>query len=92
MIKSFKHKGLEELFTKGRSKRIGADVRAKLLRQLAALDAATTPRDMNLPGWVLHEYTHAEKGKWSVKVNGNMRLIFRWRGTDAEDVDFEDPH
>ena len=92
MIKSFKHKGLEELFRKGRSKRIGADARAKLVRILQVLDQATSPYDMNLSGWVLHEYTYREKGKWSVKVTGNMRVIFRWRDGDAVDVDFEDPH
>jgi toxin HigB-1 len=92
MIKTFKHKGLQQLFETGKSKLIAGDLRKKLALQLDQLNSATAPYDMNLPGYVLHEYTHAAKGTWSVKVTGNWRLIFKWDGDGAAEVDLVDPH
>ncbi len=42
------------------------------------LDEAVEPRDMNLPGWGLHELKGDLAGHWSVKVNGNWRMTFRF--------------
>jgi proteic killer suppression protein len=92
MIKTFRHKGLRELFETGKTKLVRPDMRKKLALQLDLLAQASSPYDMNLPGYVLHEYTHAAKGTWSVKVTGNWRIIFRFDGADAVDVDLVDPH
>ncbi len=47
---------------------------------------------MNVPGWKLHALSGALEGHWSVRVNGNWRLTFRFDGTDAELVDYQDYH
>jgi len=92
-IKSFRHKGLRELFEEGRSRGIRADQAKRLRRLLTALDAAATIDEMNVyPGWRLHPLTGDLKGFWSVSVTGNWRLIFRFEDGDAFDLDLVDYH
>jgi len=92
MIKSFRHKGLETLFRTGGKAGVRPDHAQKLTMQLFALDLAKSAADMNAPGWRLHQLTGKYKGCWSVTVNGNWRLVFRFDGADAEWVDYLDYH
>jgi len=89
MIKSFAHKGLEKFFLTGSKAGIRTDHASKLARQLAILNMATDPKDMDIPGWKLHRLT---TGHWSIWVNGNWRLTFSFEGEDAEIVDYQDYH
>jgi toxin HigB-1 len=50
MIKTWKHKGLKEFFFTGSKAGIRPDHVSRLARQLAQLDAAESPQDMNVPG------------------------------------------
>jgi proteic killer suppression protein len=92
VIKSFAHKGLEAFFLKGSKAGIQPTHAARLGRQLAQLNQAESPRDMNLPGWRLHELTGRLAGQWSIWVNGNWRLTFRFEDGDAVLVDYQDYH
>lgn len=92
MIKSFAHKGLEKIFKKGSKAGIQASHESRLRAQLAKLDAAKSPKDMELPAWQLHPLKGALKGYWAVSVSGNWRLTFRFDGEDAEVVDYQDYH
>jgi proteic killer suppression protein len=90
MIKSFAHKGLKELFTEGKTKRIGADFLERCEMILNALDYAQTPQDMNLPMFAFHGLQGNPK-RYSVKMNKNWRMTFGW-DNGATDVDLEDYH
>ncbi len=92
MIGSFRHKGLEAFYRTGSKAGIQPAHSAKLRVLLTALDAADAPGQMNAPGWRLHKLTGDWVGFWSVSVNGNWRLIFRFDGKDAELVDYLDYH
>jgi proteic killer suppression protein len=92
MIKTFRHKGLRQLFETGRSRTVSPDLIRRLTRQLDFLNRAISPADMNLPGYRLHELKGDRKGTWSVTVNGNWRLTFSFQERDAYDVDLEDYH
>ena len=92
MIRSFKHKGLEKYFTSGSKAGIDSNHAKKLRLILGRLNASTGPRDMDLPGLVLHELKGKRVGTWSVRVSGNWRITFRFEGPDAVDVDYEDYH
>jgi len=92
MIRSFKHKGLEKYFLKGTKSGIQAKHAPRLRLILGRLNAATNPKDMDLPGLKLHELRGKKKGIWSVWVSGNWRITFRFNGKDAELVDYEDYH
>ncbi len=59
---------------------------------LGRLHAATSPKDMDLPGLRLHELSGNRSGTWSVTVSGNWRVTFIFEGKDAEIVDYEDYH
>ena len=91
-IKGFRHRGLERFFATWSKRGIQAEHEARLRLILGSLNAATAPRDMNLPGLGLHELQGPRKGTWAVKVSGNGRVTFGFAGKDAENVDYEDYH
>lgn len=92
MIKTFAHKGIEAFFRKGTKAGIQAAHAARLARQLAQLNQALAPQDMNLPGWRLHPLSGGLDGHWAVTVSGNWRLTFRFDDGDAILVDYQDYH
>lgn len=92
MIKSFKHKGLEEFYKTESKKGIQPEHANKLGRMLDRLDASIAPEDMNLPGYRLHQLVGDKKDMWSVTVNGNWRMTFYFEGQDAYLVDYQDYH
>ncbi len=92
MIKSFKHKGLKQLFETGKSRLVAADLQRRLVRQMDVLNAAQSPHDMNLPGYGFHQLKGERRGTYSVAVSGNWRLTFNFQSGDAHDVELEDYH
>ncbi|MCB1649955.1 MAG: type II toxin-antitoxin system RelE/ParE family toxin [Pseudomonadales bacterium] len=92
MIRSFEHKGLAKFFKSGTTAGIQAAHAPRLRLILGRLNAATSPKDMNLPGLRLHELKGNRAGIWSVTVSGNWRVTFRFTDGDAEIVDYEDYH
>ena len=92
MIRSFKHKGLKRLYEKDESNLIRADL-VKVAREiLTLLDAARSPQGLNLPGYHVHPLKGNRKGYWAVTVRANWRIIFRFVGADACDVELLDYH
>jgi len=92
MIKSFAHKGLERFFLTGSKAGIQPAHAAKLARQLAILNVATDVKEIDLPGWRLHRLTGCDSNHWSIWVNGNWRLTFKFDGENAEVLDYQDYH
>ena len=92
MIRSFRHKGLERFFREGSKAGIQPKHAPRLRLQLARLDAASGPDDMDLPGWKLHVLKHDLAGHWAVAVGGNWRMTFTFEGIDALLVDYQDYH
>jgi len=60
--------------------------------QLAALDTATSVEDMDIPGFRLHPLKGQDKGRWSIRVNGNWRITFEFTDGSAYILDYEDYH
>ncbi len=92
MIKSFRHKGIEEFFRTGSKAHIQPKHSLKLRLQLAVLDNARSALDMNVPAWRLHRLRGELEGHWAVDVSGNSRLTFTFEGHDAILVDYQDYH
>ena len=92
MIKTFSHKGLEDFFFDGTKKGIQPKHAGRISDILDRLDAATAIGDMNFPGSGLHLLEPKKRGVWSVKVSGNWRITFRFKGGDAYEVDYLDYH
>lgn len=92
MIISFKHKGLKTFFETGSTAGIQAKHAAKLSILLATLNVANNISQMDMPGWNLHKLQGDLDEHWSVKVNANWRLTFRFENGNAEIVNYQDYH
>lgn len=91
MIKSFMHKGLEELFEKGKSAKVQPALAARVLRRLDAVDMAKPPEELNIPSFDFHALQGKPK-RYSVHVNGPWCITFEWVGEDALRVNLENYH
>jgi toxin HigB-1 len=92
VIRSFRSKALKRFAETGDSRRLSIQKQARVRLILNALEAATQPEDVNLPGLRFHRLTGDRKGEYAVSVSGNWRITFRWDGEDIVDVDLEDYH
>jgi len=92
MILSFRHRGLKRLFERDEKAQVRADMLSKIENILALLDRARSPDDMNLPGFRLHQLKGDLRGYWAVTVRVNWRIVWRFDGTDAVDVNLIDYH
>ncbi len=91
-IKTFKHKGLQKFFESGSKAGIHAAHSNKIGRILDRLNSAGDVKDMNAPGYDFHPLKGELQGFYSVHVNGNWRIIFRFESGKALDVDLIDYH
>lgn len=92
MIKSFKHKGLENFFESGSTKGIQPRHAKRLRMQLAALDTAQQIEDLDIPGYRLHQLKGSLKGKWSISVSANWRITFTFTDSNVHIANYEDYH
>lgn len=92
MIASFKHRGLKRLYERDDRSGIRPDLLDAVERILTVLDSATTPQALDIPGYRLHPLKGDLKGFWSVTVRANWRIIFRFQGENAFDVELIDYH
>ena len=90
MIRSFRSKGLRLFWEAGDPRRLSVPNERRVRQVLLALQAATRPEDMNLPGLRFH-VLHGSPKRWSVSVSGNWRVTWGWY-EGATDVDLEDYH
>jgi proteic killer suppression protein len=92
VIKSFRSAETRQLFETGRSKRFGSITKVAT-RKLAQLDAAETLEFLRAPpGNRLEELRRDRAGQYSIRINDQWRLCFRWTATGPEDVEIVDYH
>ena len=91
-IKTFKHKGLKKLFSSGSKAGVQAAHAKRIGYILDLLNAVSEVKDMNFPGSDFHPLKGELKGFFSVHVNGNWTIIFRFENGEASDVDLVDYH
>jgi toxin HigB-1 len=92
MIKSWKHKELKRFFETGNKSGIMAAHEKKLKIILQRLCGAIKPEDMHTPGMQFHKLTGNLARFYSVSVSVNWRIVFRFNGQDAEEVNYIDYH
>lgn len=92
MITSIRHRGLRRLYEQGDKRGLRTDIANKAERFLTFLDQAETIEEVDLPGYGLHRLTGNLRGFWSVSVSRNHRIIFRFSGGNASDLDLVDYH
>ena len=96
MIRSFRSRALLRFWERDDSSKLPPDRIKRISAILDLLDAATSPEDLNLPGFGFHRLFHRLsgkfKGRFAVSLTANWRITFGWHEDDAVDVDFEDYH
>jgi toxin HigB-1 len=92
MIRSFRDKGLQRFFATGDGRKLSVQNPRRIANILRALDDASRPEDMNLPGFRFHALSGRDMGRYTVDASGNWRITFAWTEGDATDVDLEDYH
>jgi proteic killer suppression protein len=91
MIRSFRHKGLRDLWLNGRSGKVAADLQKRIRPRLSALDAAEDLDQLNQPGFDFHAL-NGKPQRYTIHVNGPWCITFEWDGRDAWRVDLEQYH
>jgi len=91
VVGGFRHKGLEELYVSGKTRRIGAGEIRKCVRILQLLEVGRKPEETNIAGFHFHRL-HGNEKRWSLRVTGNYRITFGWTGESALNIDYEDYH
>ena len=91
MIKSFQHRGLKELFEKGRTRRINPSFHRRILRRLDALDSARKLESLNIPGFDFHKL-EGKPVRYTLHVNGPWCVTFEWEDKNAYRVNWEQYH
>ena len=93
MIRSFQGKETERVWEGLRSRMLPGDIQDRALRKLRQLDASQSLDDLrNPPGNRLEPLKGDRKGQWSIRINDQWRICFRWAGGDAHDVEIADYH
>jgi toxin HigB-1 len=93
MIKTFADRHTKEVYETGKSKRLPPEIWKRALRKLEYLDLATGLDDLKVPpSNRLHELERSRKGQFSISVNDQWRICFRFVDGDAYDVELTDYH
>ena len=93
MIKTFADRYTRELYETGKSKRFPPDIWNRAVRKLEYIDLATGLEDLKVPpSNRLHELGRDRKGQFSISVNDQFRICFRFEDGDAFNVELTDYH
>ena len=93
MIKTFADRRTEELYETGKSKRLPTEVLGRAMRKMEYLDLATNVTDLRVPPSNRpHRLERDRAGQYSVSVNNQWRICFRFEDGDAFDVEITDYH
>ena len=93
MIENFADKETEKFYLTGKSKKIPPEIRKNALRKLDYLNAAYTIEDLKVPpGNRLETLTGKLDGFWSIRINRQFRIVFRFSKGNARDVAIVDDH
>ena len=93
MIRSFADSATEHFCTAGKSRRIPPDIRKRAAMRLTQLNAAIHIQDLRLPpSNRLEALKYDRLGQWSIRINDQWRICFRFENGDALDVEITDYH
>ena len=94
MIKTIRHKGLRLLWEQGNTSKLPADLVTRIGIMLEVIDSANeVPQDFEaFKNWHPHQLAGEYKDFRSLKVNKNYRIIFRFDGQHAYNLDYIDYH
>ncbi|MBN2547954.1 MAG: type II toxin-antitoxin system RelE/ParE family toxin [Anaerolineales bacterium] len=93
MIQSFSNEETRKLYQRKRSRKLPPDIQSIALRKLRMINNAVSLNDLRIPpANRLEKLTGERAGQWSIRINDQWRICFRWDGSDALDVEITDYH
>ena len=93
MIRTFADSDTRELFETGESRKLPADIVRRALHKLEYVDNAVLVTDLRLPpGNRLHALKGDRAGQFSISVNDQWRICFRFEPEGVYDVEICDRH
>ena len=93
MIKTFKDDETKKIYQRQRSRKLPDDIQQFALRKLRMLNNAISINDLRVPpANRLEKLSGNRAGQWSIRINNQWRVCFRWEGSDAYDVEITDYH
>jgi proteic killer suppression protein len=93
VLRSFRGKDTERVWLRQRSRKLGEATQRAALRKLLILDAADTPDDLRVPpGNRLEKLRGDRRGQYSIRINDQWRICFRWTPAGPEDIEITDYH
>jgi proteic killer suppression protein len=93
MIKSFKCKETEKIFNRYYSRKFSKDINELSLRKLRMINRAMIINDLRVPpGNKLEKLKGDREGQYSIRINDQFRICFKWSGQDASNVEIVDYH
>jgi proteic killer suppression protein len=93
VIRSFASSETERFFATGKSRRLPPEMRARAAMRLTQLHAASRIDDLRFPPSNRLEALKGDrKGQWSIRINDQWRVCFRFEGGHAYDVEIVDYH
>ena len=93
MIKTFEDDETKKIYQRQRSRKLPADIQQVALRKLRMINNAISINDLRVPpANRLEKLSGNRAGQWSIRINDQWRVCFRWEGSDAYDVEITDYH
>ena len=93
MIRSFADAETERFYATGKSRRLPTEIRARAAMRLIQLNAANRIDDLRVPPSNRLEALKRDRAKqWSVRINDQWRICFRFADGDAFDVEITNYH
>jgi len=93
MIKSFKSKEAQKIFNREISKKLPFDIQKVAYRKLLMLEAALTIEDLKIPpANRLERLSGNREGQYSIRINKQYRICFKWQNGYAYEVEIVDYH
>jgi proteic killer suppression protein len=93
VIKSFKDKETEKIYNREGSRRLPADIQQAALRKLRMINNAKNMIDLRTPpANSLEKLKGNREGQYSIRINDQWRICFKWKDGDAHEVEISDYH
>lgn len=93
MIRRFAEEETERIWNGERSRELPSDIQKTARRELRMINRAGQPAELRVPrGNRFEELKGKRKGTYSIRINDQWRICFRWVEGDADDVPMEDSH
>jgi len=93
VIRSFSDSKTAQVFNRVRVSKWSKDIQRQALRKLLLLDAAESVEDLRIPpGNRLERLKGKRAGQYSIRINDQWRICFKWSGGHAKEVEIVDYH